>query len=186
MLVKFLKSAPKANKPDAEPCAARILAGIPGVDGRLFAQNHANHVCISPSSSIRVLMSYFQIQELDPFDLKPTRVLCWNEVNPAFKGYSSCPNGQYDPQTGEYINFTMEIGYQSTSYNFFSISDRNPKGSIIASVTAPTGYVHSFSLTPKYIVLVSLTHDNKRILIYIFIGYLPIVDKHSSCQVCME
>ncbi|CDH59175.1 betacarotene-monooxygenase [Lichtheimia corymbifera JMRC:FSU:9682] len=137
MLVKFLKSAPKANKPDAEPCAARILAGIPGVDGRLFAQNYANH-----------------IQELDPFDLKPTRVLCWNEVNPAFKGYSSCPNGQYDPQTGEYINFTMEIGYQSTAYNFFSISDRNPKGSIIASVTAPTGYVHSFSLTPKYIVLV--------------------------------
>ena len=46
MLVKFLKSAPKANKPDAEPCAARILAGIPGVDGRLFAQNHANHVCV--------------------------------------------------------------------------------------------------------------------------------------------
>ncbi|KAI9316084.1 retinal pigment epithelial membrane protein-domain-containing protein [Dichotomocladium elegans] len=136
MLVKFLKSAPKASKPDGEPCGARILAGIPGIDGRLFAQNLANH-----------------IQELDPFDLKPTRVLCWNEINPAFKGYSSCPNGQYDSQTGEYINFTMEIGYQSTAYNFFSISDRNPKGSMIASVTAPTGYVHSFSLTPKYIIL---------------------------------
>ncbi|KAI9489556.1 carotenoid oxygenase [Zychaea mexicana] len=137
IFTKFLKSAPKTNKADGEPCAARILAGIPGVDGRLFAQNHANH-----------------IQELDPFDMKPTRVLCWDEVNPAFKGYSSCPNGQYDPQTGEYINFTMEIGYQTTSYHFFSISDRDPKGKIIASVTAPTGYVHSFSITPKYIVLV--------------------------------
>lgn len=51
----------------------------------------------------------------------------------------------------------MEIGYQSTYYHFFSISDRNPKGSVIASVSAPTGYVHSFSLTPKYIILVSLS-----------------------------
>ncbi|KAI8140808.1 retinal pigment epithelial membrane protein-domain-containing protein [Fennellomyces sp. T-0311] len=134
---KFLKAAPKASKPDGEPCGARILAGIPGVDGRLFAQNHANH-----------------IQELDPFDLKPTRVLCWDEVNPAFRGYSSCPNGHFDQQTSEYINFTMEIGYQSTRYHFFSISDRDPKGRVIASISAPTGYVHSFALTPNYIILV--------------------------------
>ena len=45
IFTKFLKSAPKTTKADGEPCAARILAGIPGVDGRLFAQNHANHVC---------------------------------------------------------------------------------------------------------------------------------------------
>lgn len=49
MLVKFLKSAPKASKPENEPCGARILAGIPGVDGRLFAQNFANHASISLS-----------------------------------------------------------------------------------------------------------------------------------------
>ncbi|KAG0173544.1 hypothetical protein DFQ28_002152 [Apophysomyces sp. BC1034] len=136
VLVKFIKSAPKASKPDAEPCGARILPSIPGVDGRLFCQNMANH-----------------IQELDPFDLKPTRVLCWNEVNPAFKGYNSCPNGQFDVETGEYINFTMEIGYRTTAYHFFSTSDRNPKGSVIGSVTAPTGYVNSFALTRKYIIL---------------------------------
>ena len=45
IFTKFLRSAPKTTKPDGEPCAARILAGIPGIDGRLFAQNHANHVC---------------------------------------------------------------------------------------------------------------------------------------------
>lgn len=98
------------------------------------------------------------MQELDPFDLKPTRVFSWSDINPKFKGTSSCPNGQFDSRTGEYINFTMEVGYQSVSYNFFSISDRNPKGSIIASVTAPMAHVNTFSLTPKYIIFASFIY----------------------------
>lgn len=137
VLSKFLGSS-KVNKPDAEPCGARVLTDIPGLEGRLFAQNFANHV-----------------QELDPFDLKPTRLLQWNEINPKFKGTSSCPNGKYDSRTGEYINFSMEVGYQSVKYNFFSISDKNPMGSLIASVTAPMAYVNNFSITPKYIIFVS-------------------------------
>ncbi|KAI9475500.1 MAG: carotenoid oxygenase [Benjaminiella poitrasii] len=137
VLSKFLGSSAKPSKPDAEPCSARVLANIPGLEGRLFAQNHANH-----------------IQELDPFDLKPTRLLTWNEINPKFRGTSSCPNGQFDARTGEYINFTMDVGYQSVKYHFFSISDRNPKGSVIASITAPMAYVNTFSITPKYIIFV--------------------------------
>ncbi|KAH8550472.1 retinal pigment epithelial membrane protein-domain-containing protein [Umbelopsis sp. PMI_123] len=137
VLVKFLKSASKASKPDYEPCASSISTCIPGVEGKLFAQNHANH-----------------LQELDPFDLKPTRVVCWNEINPAFKGYSASPNAQYDTVTGEWINYTMEVGFQSTRYHFFSLSDRDPKGTLIASVVASTSYVHSFAITPRYIILV--------------------------------
>ncbi|KAG1494874.1 hypothetical protein G6F46_005827 [Rhizopus delemar] len=134
VLSKILKNATKPNKPDAEPCGARILTKIPGLDGRLFCQNHANHA--------------------NPFDLKPTRLLTWSEINPAFKGTSSCPNGQYDSRTGEYINFTMEVGYQSVKYHFFSISDQNPKGTLITSITAPMAYVNTFSITPKYIIFV--------------------------------
>ncbi|CAO3668797.1 unnamed protein product [Rhizopus stolonifer] len=137
VLSKILKNATKPNKPDAEPCGARILTKIPGLDGRLFCQNHANH-----------------IQELDPFDLKPTRLLTWSEINPAFKGTSSCPNGQYDSLTGEYINYTMEVGYQSVKYHFFSISDQNPKGTLITSLSAPMAYVNTFSITPNYIIFV--------------------------------
>ncbi|KAI7886393.1 retinal pigment epithelial membrane protein-domain-containing protein [Mucor mucedo] len=138
VLSKILNNSSKPNKkPDAEPCGARILTSIPGLEGRLLTQNYANH-----------------IQELDPFDLKPTRLLTWSDINPLFKGTSSCPNGQYDSRTGEYINFTLEVGYQSVKYNFFSISDKNPKGSIIASITAPMAYVNTFSITPKYIIFV--------------------------------
>ncbi|ORX58184.1 hypothetical protein DM01DRAFT_1333849 [Hesseltinella vesiculosa] len=137
VLIKFIKSASKASKPDGEPCGARILTQLPGVDGQLFCQNLANH-----------------IQELDPFDLKPKRVTTWNEVNSLFAGYSSCANGVWDSATGEYINFSMEIGYRTTRYHFFALTNDNPRGSLIATVdNAPTGYVHSFAVTPNYIVL---------------------------------
>lgn len=43
VLTKILGNS-KVGKPDAEPCGARVLATIPGLEGRLFAQNHANHV----------------------------------------------------------------------------------------------------------------------------------------------
>ncbi|KAI7899030.1 retinal pigment epithelial membrane protein-domain-containing protein, partial [Cokeromyces recurvatus] len=112
VLSKFLGNSAKPAKPDAEPCSARVLTHIPGLEGRLFAQNHANH------------------------------------------GTSSCPNGQFDARTGEYINFVMDVGYQSVKYHFFSISDKNPKGSIIASITAPMAYVNTFSITSKYIIFV--------------------------------
>jgi carotenoid cleavage dioxygenase-like enzyme len=92
---------------------------------------------------------------LDPFDLTPTRVETWDEINPELKGYSSCPNGQLDVETGEYINFTMEIGYRSTKYHFFSVTEQEPKGQSIATIwNAPTGWVNNFALTPNYIVLV--------------------------------
>lgn len=112
--------------------------------------------------------------------MRPTRVVTWNEVNPAFKGYTSCPNGQFDARTGEYINFTMDVGYQSTKYNFFTISDRNPKGALIGSITAPAAYVNSFSITPKYIILVSLWVDGHFIRggegnLRVMVGHFPYV-----------
>ncbi|OBZ90414.1 Beta,beta-carotene 9',10'-oxygenase [Choanephora cucurbitarum] len=134
VLSKILSSS-KVTKPDAEPCGARVLASLPGFEGRLFAQNFANHA------------------KLDPFDLSPTRLWTWNQINPAFKGTSACPNGQFDSRTGEYINFTLEVGYQSAQYHFFSISDRHPKGQLIGSITAPMAFINTFSITPRYILL---------------------------------
>jgi hypothetical protein len=46
ILSKFMKSNAKASKPDAELCGARLLPSIPGIVGRLFAQNSAKHVSL--------------------------------------------------------------------------------------------------------------------------------------------
>ncbi|GAA5813399.1 hypothetical protein MFLAVUS_006877 [Mucor flavus] len=137
MLIKFINNG-KKPKADRVPCGQRITGNMPGIEGRLFCQGFANHV-----------------QELDPFDLTPSRIQTWDEINPEFQGYSSCPNGQYDAVTAEYINFTMEIGYKSTRYHFFSISEQEPKGHKIATIwNAPTGWVNNFALTTNYIIMV--------------------------------
>lgn len=87
--------------------------------------------------------------------MSTSRVQTFEEINSQFKGYSACPNGQYDPDTGEYINFTMEIGYRSTKYHFFSTTEQDRKGQVIATIwNAPTGWVNNFALTPNYIVMV--------------------------------
>ena len=80
--------------------------------------------------------------------------MAWDEVNPQFKGSHSSPHGHFDPVTKELINFTMDHGFNSTQYNFFSITEKEPHGSLVASVTAKTSHVHSFAVTPRYIVLV--------------------------------
>jgi carotenoid cleavage dioxygenase-like enzyme len=132
------------------------------------------------------------LQELDPFDLKPTRVLCWNEINPAFRGYSASPNAQFDAVSGEWINYTMEVGYQSTRYHFFSLSDRDPKGTLIASVVANASYVHSFAITPHYIILVSCRFPYRIEIVngmfthLVSIGRLPFHRTDGWRQICME
>lgn len=63
VLSKILKNATKPNKPDAEPCGARILTKIPGLDGRLFCQNHANHA--SPPFLINQLHTKTYLMTVD-------------------------------------------------------------------------------------------------------------------------
>lgn len=49
----------------------------------------------------------------------------------------------------------MEIGYRTTRYHFFSTTEQNTRGSVIATVdNTPTGYVNSFAVTKHYIILV--------------------------------
>lgn len=49
----------------------------------------------------------------------------------------------------------MEIGYRSTKYHFFSMTEQETKGHVIATIwNAPTGWVNNFALTPNYIVMV--------------------------------
>jgi hypothetical protein len=43
MLIKFLNNG-KKPKPDRVPCGQRISTAIPGLEGRLFCQDFANHV----------------------------------------------------------------------------------------------------------------------------------------------
>jgi len=94
------------------------------------------------------------VVELDAYDLAPSRVYSWDDINPLFKGVHASPHPHYDENTGELINFNMEVYALGTKYNFFSITENNPDGEIIASISAKASYVHSFAVTQRFIILV--------------------------------
>ncbi|OAQ26401.1 hypothetical protein K457DRAFT_157508 [Linnemannia elongata AG-77] len=140
VFARLLSTSHTQGKPSLEPCGASIDVLPPfNADGRrtVYCQNFANHIL-----------------ELNTDTLEKSGILAWDEVNPQFKGSHSSPHSHFDPVTKELINFTMDHGFNSTQYNFFSITEKEPHGCLIASVTAKTSHVHSFAVTPRYIILV--------------------------------
>ncbi|KAF9932659.1 hypothetical protein FBU30_007656 [Linnemannia zychae] len=140
VFARLLSASHTQGKPSLEPCGASIDVLPPfNADGRrtVYCQNFANHIL-----------------ELNTDTLEKNGILAWEEVNPQFKGSHSSPHSHFDPVTKELINFSMDHGFNSTQYNFFSITEKEPHGSLIASVTAKTSHVHSFAVTPRYIILV--------------------------------
>nr|CAG8599590.1 10747_t:CDS:2 [Entrophospora candida] len=131
----------RTDKPEMEPCCANINLNFPfnkpGEKPKIFCQNHAS-----------------QVVELDANDLIPERVYSWDEINANFKGDHAAPHSYYDEQTGELINFNMEYHALGTKYNFFSITSSNPNGELIGTVFAKPSYIHSFSVTQRFIILV--------------------------------
>ncbi|KAF9936141.1 hypothetical protein BGZ65_002706 [Modicella reniformis] len=140
VFARLLTTSPSQGKPGLEPCGASIDVIPPfNADGRrtIYCQNYANHIL-----------------ELNADTLEKCGILAWEEVNPLFKGSQASPHSHFDPVTKELINFTMDHGLYSTQYHFFSITEKEPHGSLVASVTAKTSHVHSFAVTPRYIILV--------------------------------
>ncbi|KAG0364723.1 carotenoid oxygenase [Gamsiella multidivaricata] len=140
VFARLLSTSQTQGKPSLEPCGASIDVMPPfNADGRrtIYCQNYANHVL-----------------ELNADTLEKCGILAWEEVNSQFKGSHASPHCHFDPVTKELINFTMEHGFHSTQYHFFSITEKEPHGSLIASITAKASHVHSFAVTPRYIVLV--------------------------------
>ncbi|KAF8935271.1 carotenoid oxygenase [Dissophora ornata] len=140
VFARLLSTSQTQGKPSLEPCGASIEVMPPfNADGRrtVYCQNFANHVL-----------------ELNTDTLEKSGILAWDELNPQFKGSHSSPHSHFDPVTKELINFSMEHGYHNTQYHFFSITEKEPHGSLIASVTAKASHVHSFAVTPRYIILV--------------------------------
>ncbi|KAI9599252.1 retinal pigment epithelial membrane protein-domain-containing protein [Syncephalis fuscata] len=138
----LLRSAPKKPKADAEACGAMIHTRFPlfGQTEFIYTQNQSN-----------------LIQQLDPRDLTPKKIFSWEMLNPAFKGAQATPHSRFDTRTGELFTITMDVGYNSTDYHCIALSTRDGKsaGQKIFTVNHPRpSLVHSFAITPRYIILV--------------------------------
>ncbi|RUP49150.1 carotene dioxygenase [Jimgerdemannia flammicorona] len=103
------------------------------------------------------------VQVLDEVTLEPKKIFTYTDFEPDIIGQLSAAHHQEDPATGETVNFVMEMGAM-VQFHVFSVS---PSGvttkfePIYQNLVDPDekrsalkpAYVHSFSMTEKYIVV---------------------------------
>lgn len=97
---------------------------------------------------------------LDPVTLEPKMSITQADLHPELKGPFGAAHGLVDPQTGDYINYNLEFGKQSV-YRIFRLDAETGKAHILAVIPCKPAFVHSFFMTPNYVVLcVPVAHYN--------------------------
>ncbi|KAJ1977089.1 hypothetical protein H4R35_002440 [Dimargaris xerosporica] len=144
IFARFMAPTKKKSKnPTKDICNGNIQADFtwPGEGQTLVCQSHTPLV-----------------QRLDPETLQPLKVSLWEEIDAGCTGSLTAPHSHYDPHTGETISLTMDIGYRSTEYTVFA-TRRNvadgPTCQMLANFPAKPSLIHSFAVTPHYVVVVA-------------------------------
>ena len=88
--------------------------------------------------------------EIDPTTLSVTGEVQYDGSQPT--GQLACAHLKRDPATGVLFNIETEFGRTST-YHIHSISGANDRRHIASVETDAPAYMHSFALTPRYVVL---------------------------------
>ncbi|KAK4207025.1 carotenoid cleavage dioxygenase 1 [Rhypophila decipiens] len=89
---------------------------------------------------------------IDPVTMEPKTFLNQSNLHPELKGHFGAAHGLVDPQTGDYINYNLDFGKQST-YRIFRLDAATAKAHILAVIPYKPAFVHSFFMTQNYIVL---------------------------------
>ena len=67
-------------------------------------------------------------------------------------GHQSCAHLQRDPWTGRFVNFEVEYG-RPAHYHVYETSDAATRSHVGSVAVRDPAYMHSFALTPNYVVL---------------------------------
>lgn len=94
------------------------------------------------------------MQKLDPETLEPVGLANQAVLHPELTGPLSAAHSRSDPLTGDVFNYNLTLGGKNGIYRIFKVSKSTGKTEILATITdAPGAYIHSFFLTPRYVVL---------------------------------
>ena len=91
--------------------------------------------------------------EFDRSTLEETHTYSVGDCGPMFKKSMSCSHGMLDENTGEYFNFVYNQGLWKVPYRVYCI-DKDGKSSIIGQFFDHPYFIHSFSLTDNYVILI--------------------------------
>ncbi|KAI2609211.1 carotenoid oxygenase [Hypoxylon sp. NC1633] len=94
------------------------------------------------------------MKEVDQHTLEPIGIANQRQLNPLLKGPLSCAHAQRDPDTGDFFNYNLDLGYRPT-YRVFRTNVSAGTTDILATIAtddAKAAYIHSFFLTPSFVI----------------------------------
>ncbi|KAI1340182.1 carotenoid oxygenase [Xylariaceae sp. FL0016] len=101
------------------------------------------------------------MKEMSRDTLEPIGTARQGHLHPLLSGPLSCAHAQRDPETGDFFNYNLQTGRIPT-YRVFRTNVANGTTDILATIyqsDIKPAYIHSFFLTPSFVVLcVPSTH----------------------------
>ncbi|PHH62076.1 hypothetical protein CDD81_7569 [Ophiocordyceps australis] len=140
----------------ADPCI-----GIFAKFMSCFVPQHPgnNVVCLPDlpglTGSMHISSDHATMQQIDRQTLEPVGMAHQRLLHPHLSGPLSCAHAQRDPASGDWFNYNLSVGRLAT-YRVFRVSAATGKTDILATLAEPqlpAAYMHSFFLTPSYVVL---------------------------------
>lgn len=90
--------------------------------------------------------------ELDPDKLEAQNFFRFGHIDPSISGTMSAAHGQIDTEKGEFWNYVFDLRGKETTYKLFKVFGEG-SGKVVAQFRELPAYIHSFSITEHYVVL---------------------------------
>ena len=95
------------------------------------------------------------LQCVNPTSLEPIAAARQPQLHPDLKGIFTGAHSRTDPTTGDWYNYNLGVGRQST-YRVFSVSAKTGETTILATLSGGpirAAYLHSILLTENYVII---------------------------------
>ncbi|KAI0842333.1 carotenoid oxygenase [Hypoxylon sp. FL0890] len=151
-IMSVWRGQPKVVGPDFDNVCVTVQANVPGLPSEAKEATHAGHR--GGIKNIWLTTDNGIMKEVDQHTLEPIGSAKQHKLHPLLKGPLSCAHAQRDPETGDFFNYNLELGYRVT-YRIFRTSISTGNTDILATISADdvkAAYIHSFFLSPSFII----------------------------------
>ncbi|KAI0108019.1 torulene oxygenase [Daldinia grandis] len=152
-IMSVWRGSPKREDPNFHNVSVAFQANIPGLPSKSKAAAESGHR--AGIKTLWLTTDNGSMKEIDQNTLEPIGIARQQVLHPLLGGPLSCAHAQRDPETGDYYNYNLEMGYRS-SYRVFRTRATAGVTEILATISAPDvkpAYIHSFYLTSSFVIL---------------------------------
>ncbi|KAI1136296.1 carotenoid oxygenase [Hypoxylon sp. FL0543] len=145
------RGQPKSVSTDLDNVCVTVQANVPGLPSATNEPMQSGHRGIK---NLWLTTDSGIMKEVDQHTLEPIGSAKQHKLHPLLKGPLSCAHAQRDPETGDFFNYNLELGYHVT-YRIFRTRISTGTTDILATISAAdvkAAYIHSFFLSPSFVI----------------------------------